>query len=168
MPRRILLGLAVALVGHAAMAAPADPFTGVWELDSTARPAGVVSQKLTISVAGDEETYRSELLTTKGRRQVTDYVARYDGREYPSTTRLAGGGEAEETRDGGVILHRTDDLTRERFWKQDGRVFRVLRRTVVAGGCEMTSQLIDVAADGTQKRGAVLRFHRRAPECPGV
>ena len=142
-----------------------DVFTGVWVLDSDARPDGVARQVLTIAVQGDEETYRSELTTADGRRQVTDYVARYDGVEYSSVTRLSGGGEPEDARPGGVILHRTDDLTRERHWKQDGRVFRILRRTVSADGCVMSSLLINVAPDGAEAPGGILRFTRQDPAC---
>lgn len=167
---------ALALAVVAALATPSfaadhrDPFTGVWVLDQDARLGGTLSQVLTVSVRGDEETYRSELTTSDGRRQVTDYVARYDRREYPSATRLTGGGKPDESRGGGVILHRTDALTRERYWKQDGRIFRILRRTVSADGCAMTSQLVDVAADGVERAAGVLRFTRRDASCttPGV
>lgn len=157
---------AVAVLATPSFAADArDPFTGVWVLDPHARLEGVQSQVLTVSVRGDEETYRSELTTADGRRQVTDYVARYDGREYPSATRLTGGGKPDESRGGGVILHRTDELTRERYWKQDGRVFRILRRTVSTDGCAMSSQLIDVAAEGVERAAGVLRFTRRDGAC---
>lgn len=160
-----VLGLVLALVASPATAEPSDPFSGVWTLAPGPRLGGTVSQVLTISVRDDEETYRSELLTTDGRLQITDYVARYDGREYPSATRLTGGGGPDESRLGGVVLHRTDRLTRERHWKQDGRVFRILRRTVSADGCEMSSQLVEVAADGSERPGGILTFERREPSC---
>lgn len=164
--RLLLLTCSVAL----AAAGSREPFTGVWVLDPRARLDGTESQVLTISVRGDEETYRSDLLTEDGRRQVTDYVARYDGKAYPSATRLTGGGKPDEARPGEVILHRTDTLTRERYWKQDGRVFRILRRTVSADGCTMNSQLIHVRQDGTEQAGGVLRFTRqdRACKAPGA
>lgn len=165
MRRLILLAAAAMLLAAPAGAQTRDAFTGVWALDPGARLTGVADQVLTISVRGEEETYRSELTTTDGRRQVTDYVAQYDGTEYPSVTRLTGGGKPDESRPGGVILHRTDELTRERFWKQDGRVFRILRRAVSADGCKMNSLLVDVAPDGAERTGSVLRFTRQAPEC---
>lgn len=162
--RRLLLIFTVAAAASA-HAGPRDPFTGVWVLDSGARPAGVVSQVLTVSVQGDEETYRSELLSQEGRRQVTDYVARYDGKDYPSATRLTGGGKPDEDRPGGVILHRTDALTRERYWKAHDRVFQILRRTVSVDGCVMSSQLVYVADDGTERAGGLLRFTRQDAAC---
>jgi len=163
--RLLLLTCFAALAAVPATAGSRDPFTGVWVLDSAARLDGTVSQVLTISVRNDEETYRSDLLTEDGRRQVTDYVARYDGKAYPSVTRLTGGGKPDEARPGEVVLHRTDTLTRERYWKQDGRVFRILRRTVSVDGCAMNSQLIHVAQDGTGRAGGVLRFTRQDPAC---
>lgn len=163
--RRLLLSCFAALAALPATAGSRDPFTGVWVLDPGARLDGTVSQVLTVSVRNDEETYRSDLLTQDGRRQVTDYVARYDGKEYPSATRLSGGGKPDEARPGRVILHLTDTLTRERYWKEDGRVFRILRRAVSVGGCTMSSQLIHVAQDGTERAGGVLRFTRQDPSC---
>lgn len=166
----IVLAAIAAFTSPTSAADRRDPFTGIWVLDPGARIGGTVSQVLTVSVHGEEETYRSELMTSDGRRQVTDYVARYDGQEYPSATRLTGGGRPDEDRGGGVILHRTDALIRERYWKQDGRVFRILRRTVSADGCAMASQLIDVAPDGAERTGGVLRFTRQDASCkrPGA
>ncbi len=163
--RALLLAAMAGLATPSFAADSRDPFTGVWVLDPHARLGGTLSQVLTVSVRGDEETYRSELTSSDGGRQVTDYVARYDGREYPSVTRLTGGGKPDESRAGGVILHRTNALARERYWKQDGRVFRILRRTVSADGCAMSSQLIDVAAEGVERAAGVLHFTRQDAVC---
>src|SRR5262249_46065290 len=101
-----------------------DPYTGIWKLNLAKSGGDARTQTLTIRADGVEETYRSELVGAGGRRQVTNYTARYDGREYASQTIVADphtpGGAAP--RDDSVILKRIDDRTRERHWKQNGRI----------------------------------------------
>lgn len=162
---RLAIVLAAALSGAAGTAR--DPFTGTWVLDPPRDGPATHTQVLTIKVEAGVETYRSDLMTPDGRRQITDYAAPYDGQEHPSVTRLSGGGRPDETKPGGVMLHWTDINTRERYWKTDGRLFRILRRTVGDGGCAMRSQLIDVSPDGVERPGGVLSFTRQDPACVG-
>lgn len=161
------LAVVLAAVLSGAAAAARDPFTGTWVLDPPRDGSASHTQVLTIKVEDGVETYRSDLVTPDGLRQVTDYQAPYDGQEHPSVTRLSGGGRPDETKPGGVILHWTDANTRERYWKTDGRLFRILRRTVVDGGCAMRSQLIDVSPQGVERPGGVLSFTRQDPGCIG-
>ena len=133
---------AASLVAFAAlvlMAAPAaagspDPYAGVWALNLAKSGGDARSQVLTIDISGDVETYRSELVLRDGTRQVTNYTAAYDGKEHPSQTLVTAPGGAVTRRDDTVTLRRTDRLTRERQWRRDGRLIRILRRTVSADG----------------------------------
>jgi hypothetical protein len=154
---RRLSGVAAAIaVGATTLAAQLDPYTGVW----TRRPMpDGGTQVLTITVANDQEDYRSELTSTDGRRQDTNYVARYDGREYPSRTTITEGGKAH-TRADGVILTKVDDWTRERHWKQGGRVVRILRRRVSPDGRVLTSVVIDIDERGREHVTSTLVFDR--------
>jgi hypothetical protein len=139
-----------------------DPYTGTWILDAARSGGESRSQTLTIEVRGDEESYRSELVWPDGRRQVTTYVAKYDGREYPSETVLEGGGQKEPVkRDDTVILRKVDGPGRERIWKQGGRIVRILRRSVSADGRTFTSQVVDVDERGNETVASTLVFDRR-------
>lgn len=161
LPRLGILAAILALSAASSAFAAADPFTGVWVLNPAKSSGATGQQVLTIQVDGETETYRSDLTNAEGVRQVTNYTARYDGREYPSRTVLTGGPQGEVVRPGGVILHKTDRLTRERHWRENGRLIRVLYRRVSEDGKTMRSQLVDRAADGTEKRGAELVFDRQ-------
>jgi hypothetical protein len=141
-------------------AVQADPYTGTWRLKESHLPPGVISQVLTISVAGEIETYQSDLVFADGRRQVTNYTARYDEQEYPSETVVTDtNGNATTSRDT-VILRKVDSFTRERHWKQDGRLFRILERVASADGKTLTSRVIDVDRDGARHPQSVLVFER--------
>ena len=96
-----------------------------------------------------------------GRRQVTDYAANYDGKEYPSQTVITDRDGHTTRRDDRVILKKIDDATRERHWKQDGRIVRILRRVVSADGRVLTSQVVDVDAAGSERVTSTLVFDKR-------
>jgi hypothetical protein len=153
--------LALALTQAAPAAAQAaDPFTGVWRIQNYGA-AGSSNQVLTISVKGDEETYQSDLTTSDGTRQLTNYTARYDGKEYPSRTQLTGGPNPPVVRQDKVVLRKVSAHQRERHWMQDGRLSRVLQRVVSADGRVLTSQIVDYDAAGVEKRGGTLVFHKQ-------
>lgn len=166
--RRVLFAIIMTALGAGSSAfAAEDSFTGVWVLNPAKSAGATGRQVLTIRVEGEEETYRSDLTDAEGVRQVTTYVARYNGKAYPSRTVLSGGPGGPSVREGGVILHKTDALTRERHWMQDGRLIRVLYRRVSPDGATLRSQLVDHAADGAERRGAELVFDRRSPPSGG-
>jgi hypothetical protein len=148
---------AAVMLGAAMLAAQADPYTGVW----VRRPMDDgATQVLTIKVSDGEEDYTSELTAANGRRQVTHYVARYDGREHPSRTTVTEGGHAS-TRDDTVILKWVDERTRERHWMQGGRIARILRRRVSPDGKVMSSVVVDVDARGQEAVTSTLVFDRK-------
>ncbi len=60
-----------------------------------------------------------------------------------------------------MILKKIDDRARERHWKQDGRVVRILRRVVSDDGRVLTSQVVDVDAAGHEKVMSTLVFDRQ-------
>lgn len=158
----VTLAFALALMLMTALraATPADPYTGIWTLNPARSGGEARSQVLTISVAGNEETYRSELVQRDGTRQVTNYRAAYDGKEHPSQTTLTDAAGKTSLRDDTVILRKVDALTRERHWKRDGRVIRILRRRVSADGSTLTSQVIDVDEHGREHAAGTLVFER--------
>jgi hypothetical protein len=140
-----------------------DPYTGIWKLNLAKSGGDARTQTLTIRADGSEEMYRSELVSADGRRQVTNYTAKYDGREYPSRTVVTDprtpGGSA--SRNDSVMLKKIDERTRERHWKQDGRIVRILRRVVSADGRTMTSQIVDVDANGQETVASALVFDKQ-------
>jgi len=138
-----------------------DVYTGVWTLNLAKTGGEERTQTLTILVRGNQETYRSELVSADGRRQVTDYAANYDGKEYPSQTVITDRDGHTTRRDDRVILKKIDDATRERHWKQDGRIVRILRRVVSADGRVLTSQVVDVDAAGSERVTSTLVFDKR-------
>src|SRR5262245_12298817 len=82
---RILAACVLVTLSIAARAdTAADPYTGTWILNLAQSGGEQRSQVLTITVTGDQETYRSELTLKNGTKQVTNYTAAYDGKEYPS------------------------------------------------------------------------------------
>jgi hypothetical protein len=150
----------LALLAPVAAAVPSDPYAGVWKLNLAKSGGDGRSQVLTISVIGDVETYRSELLLRDGTRQVTNYTAAYDGNEHPSETVVTEPNGAVVRREDTVILRRIDALTRERQWKREGRLIRILRRTVSADGRTLTSQVIDVDEQGHEHPTGTLVFDK--------
>jgi hypothetical protein len=158
---KLLTALATpALIVVVAAAVPSDPYTGVWKLNLAKSGGNSRSQVLTISVSGDVETYRSELLLRDGTRQVTNYSAAYDGKEHPSQTLITEPNGTAARKDDTVILRKIDELTRERQWKREGRVIRILRRTLSQDGRTLTSQVIDVDTEGHEHPAGKLVFDK--------
>jgi hypothetical protein len=153
---------ATVLVAASLALAQSDPYDGTWVLNVAQSGGGPRTQTLTIRIEGDRETYRSELVFTDGRRQVTTYTAPYDGKEYPSQTVMTtSSGQTSPPRHDTVILEKLDERTRERHWKQGGRLVRVLRRAVSSDGRTLTSQVIDVDEAGDETLASTLVFDKR-------
>ncbi len=155
----------IALAGTVLLgiAAPSeDPYTGTWTLDVAASGGESRTQTLTIQIDGNQESYVSEIVWPDGRRQVTRYVAIYDGAEYPSETVIEDGNGARSVRrDDAVILKKIDERTRERHWKQGGRVVRILRRVVSRDGRTLGSQVVLVDEAGKETVTSTLVFAKR-------
>jgi hypothetical protein len=151
--------VALAIAGFSAQG---DLYTGTWVLNLAQSGGESRTQTLTIEIQGDQESYRSELSWPNGRRQVTSYVAKYDGKEYPSRTVITERpGEQGTERNDTVVLQKIDDRTRERHWKQDGRLVRILRRVVSEDGKTLTSQVVDVDERGRESVTSTLVFDKR-------
>jgi hypothetical protein len=151
---------ALVLMAPASAVSRSDPYAGLWTLNLDKSGGESRSQVLTIRVNDGVETYRSELVLRDGTRQVTNYTAAYDGKEHPSETVVTAPNGALTRRDDTVTLRRIDQLTRERQWRRDGRLIRILRRTVSQDGRTLTSQIIDVDEDGHEHPGATLVFDK--------
>jgi hypothetical protein len=154
-----VMALVVSMLAPAA--AQVDPYTGVW-----VRRAGAdkSTQILTIKVADNQETYTSDSTAANGRRQVTNYSAKYDGTEYPSETVITdppNEGGRSTTRKDSVILKKIDERKRERHWKQNGRIVRILRRVVSADGKVLTSEVVDIDERGQEKLTSTLVFDKK-------
>ena len=135
--------------------ARADAYTGTWTLNVAKSGGAPRTQVLTIAVVGDEETYQSEMQSATGRRQVTNYKARYDGREYPSVT-VVTEPDGKATREVNTVkLEKVDERTRTRTWQQNGQT-TILRRVVSPDGKTLTSQSILVDATGRETRAPML------------
>lgn len=135
--------------------ARADAYTGTWTL-SVAKSGGAQrTQVLTIDVVGDEETYQSDMRAANGRRQVTNYKAKYDGKEYPSVTVVTEPDGKATREEHTVKLEKLDERTRTRTWTQKGQV-TILRRVVSPDGRTLTSQSILVDATGRETRAPML------------
>jgi hypothetical protein len=142
--------------------AQSDPYDGTWVLNLARSGGEARTQILTLRIEGDRETYRSELVSPDGRRQVTVYTAEYDGKEYPSETVMTSpSGKTDPPRHDTVILQKVDERTRERHWKQGGRLVRILRRVVSPDGRTLTSRVIDVDEAGRETRVSTLIFDKR-------
>lgn len=151
--------VALAIAGFSAQD---DLYTGTWILNLAKSGGESRTQTLTIEVTGEQESYRSELVWPNGRRQVTSYAAKYDGKEYPSQTVITERpGVPGSTRNDTVVLHKIDERTRERHWKQDGRLVRILRRVVSADGKTLTSQVVDVDERGKESVTSTLVFDKK-------
>lgn len=159
--KRILEASMALLMASLALAA-SDPYAGSWVLNLAKSGGETRAQVLTIQIEGDRETYRSEIIWPDGRRQVTNYTAPYDGEEYPSRTVMtSSSGEASPPRHDTVILKKVDERTRERHWKQGGRLVRILRRVVSPDGGTLTSRVIDVDETGHETLVSTLIFDKR-------
>ncbi len=153
---------AAVLLTTAVVSAQNDPYSGTWLLNLAKSGGDSRAQTLTIEIRGNEESYRSELVWENGRRQITTYVAKYDGKEYPSQTVIKENpAETGTLRDDTVILVKIDERRRERLWKQSGRVVRILRRVVSPDGASLTSQVVDVDEHGLETVTSTLVFDRQ-------
>ena len=128
-----------------------DPRTGTWRLNtekSIYKP-GPPPRSVTVRIepSGQGEHVRSEVVDATGTRIVTEYVAAYDGTDYP----LKGSPVANT-----VLLKRIDASTTERFDKKDGHVMLVYRRVVSSDGRTMTISINGVNARRQQLSNTLI------------
>jgi hypothetical protein len=143
--------------------AQGDPFTGTWKLNAAKSTSGTTrptfSQVLTFTVTGDLEDYRSEVINAQGTKQITVYQARYDGQVYPS--RVSTSERAGESAGDEVVLRKIDARTRERIVKREGRVVRVMHRTLSSDGRTLTSVLTDIDSAGRKVVASTLVYEKQ-------
>jgi hypothetical protein len=132
-----------------------DVYTGTWTLNVAKSGGAERSQVLTIDVVGDEETYQSDMRSASGRRQLTNYKARFDGRQYPSVTVITEPDGKATREEHSVKLDKVDERTRTRTWTQKGQI-TILRRVVSPDGRTLTSESILVDAAGRETRAPML------------
>ena len=96
-------------------------------------------QTRTYSVDGDRFKAVIETLQPLGTKTTAEFVARFDGKDYPVT-----GNSDVDT----VALTRVDDLTFEATLKRRGKVMSTVRNAVSKDGGIMT-----ITAKGTNARG---------------
>jgi hypothetical protein len=160
--RALTLSTAFAVMVALAPAARAqdDPYTGTWVLNLAKSGGDKRTQVLTIKVVGDEETYQSDMMSAAGRRQVTNYTAKYDGKEYPSVTVVTEPQGTPTRTNNTIMLKKISERVRERRSKQGDRV-TIRRRTVSEDGKVMTSQSIVVDASSRETPGTTLVFDKK-------
>ena len=141
-----LAALAAAFVigmGNQAQAA-AGPGDGTWKLDTqkSSFSPGPAPQALTTTFEsnGDSVKWKSERTGADGKKAVSTYEAKFDGKDYP----IVGSPTADT-----VTLRRIDARTTERVNKKDGKVVTTERREVAADGRSYTTTITGTTADGT-------------------
>jgi hypothetical protein len=161
---RRLVSVAAAVACAAAIGfAQADPINGTWKLNADKSTSGTgrpnFTQTLTFAVSSDLESYRSEVVNAQGTTQITVYKARYDGKPYPST--VTSSERPGETAGDEVVLRKVDDRTRERIVRRDGRVVRIMQRTLSADGRTLTSVLTDIDPSGARRIASTLVYEKQ-------
>ncbi|WP_395673070.1 hypothetical protein [Phenylobacterium sp.] len=165
---KIRLGLCAALALAAAAparAADRDPFTGVWTYDPAQSTASSdYTQRLTITVRGDEETYFSEVAGKTGSRSLLSLRVRYDGAPVATHTfNIAPDGTITAV-PMEVVARSVDTTHRIVEHRVNGRVVRVLKRAPMDGGRALVSELTDFDAEGRQTRSSRLVFVATPPK----
>ena len=150
-PRTLASGAVLAAMLVTPAAQGRDPRTGTWRLNtqkSIYKP-GPPPRSVTVRIepSGQGEHVRSEAVDATGTRTVTEYVAAYDGTDYP----LKGSPLANT-----VLLKRVDAYTTERFDKKDGHVMLVYRRVVSPDGRLMTVTINGVDVRGRQVSNTLI------------
>lgn len=157
-PRTLASGAVLAALLVTPAAQGRDPRTGTWRLNtakSVYKPGPAPrSVTLRIEPSGQGEYVRSETLDSTGTRIVAEYIAAYDGTDYP----LKGSPVANT-----VVLKRIDNYTTERFDKKDGHVMLVYRRVVSPDGRTMTISVNGVNARGQQVSNTLV-FEKQIPK----
>jgi hypothetical protein len=136
-------------VSKAASSGVSNPLLGTWKLNlAKSKFEGVPalkSQTRTYEDWGGGIVHaRFEGIDADGKPTLTEFAARYDGRDYP---RVVKGSQTAGT----IALKRIDDLRSEFIYKEDGRVTITGTRTISADHKTST-----VRYKGTNAQGAAV------------
>jgi hypothetical protein len=132
-----------------------DPIVGTWELNiakSTYRTGAAPKQETrTFEAVGDSLKYTAKGIDAQGKPTLRQFVAKYDGKDYPAT-----GHATADT----IAYTRIDDHTSQAVLKKAGTVVITNTRVVTRDGKMFT--LTDNGTDGAGKPiSNVLVFERR-------
>ena len=121
--------LSIALFG-----AESDPFIGKWRLNwekSHSSQGPPKSAVRTYHKSGNGVRVQEKWVDASGKKSSLDYVASYDGHEYPVRT----------TPGGTVAFTRADKFTVEGVSKKDGKLAYKFRRLVSQDGTTLTVEM---------------------------
>lgn len=132
-----------------------DPANGTWELNLTKSkfnpgPAAK-SQTRTFDISGQSVKYTLKGIDAQGNPQLVQYMANYDGKDYPMT-----GSALFDA----IAFKRVDAFTMEFTTKKAGKVVGTGRRVVSKDGKVMTVTSTGTNASG-QALNDVLVFDKR-------
>jgi hypothetical protein len=142
---------AFALAATGASAQSKEPMVGSWKLNVekskyTPGPAPK-SSIVKIEQAGDGVKYWQETVNAEGKSVITEFTAKYDGKDYP----LKGSPTADT-----VTLRKIDNLKGERVDKKDGKPVVTVTRVLSKDGKSFTSTVKGTNAKGEPYNNVVV------------
>jgi hypothetical protein len=135
MTRKIVLGLAVLVMGAVSMSAADNPFMGTWKLNEAKSKIGAGAPKVTTvvyEISGDNIKITGEGTFSDGKPLHDEWTGKMDGKEYPVANSGADGSGAE-MRSYTKVNDRTLKFTNKR------------------GGKVITTGTVKLAADGKSR-----------------
>ena len=140
----LLSALPIAVYG-----ADSDPFLGKWKLNWLKSHSSQQQPKSAIrryQKSGTGVRVQETWVDGAGKKMNLDYVAGYDGHEYPLRT----------TKGATVAFTRPDKFTVQGVSKRDGKLASTFKRTVSPDGKTLTVELTTTAADGKPATEALV------------
>ncbi|PYQ53272.1 MAG: hypothetical protein DMF59_02345 [Acidobacteria bacterium] len=157
--KKVIVALSLVMSAVGMMAAPVTKmFIGTWKLNpakSTFEGVPVMKSQTRIyqDWGGDLVHGRFEGTDTQGTRTVTEYVARYDGRDYPRAV-------LRSDTIGTIALKKVSERQSEFTYKEDGKITITGTRTISGDGKTSTVRYGGKNNQGQPVR-AVLVFDRQ-------
>jgi hypothetical protein len=150
--RLVRLFLLSILLAAAGLAADPDPFLGKWKLNweksrSPEQPPKRAVRKYTKS--GEGVHVSEDWVAPDGKHTKLDYIAQYDGKDYPVHT----------TKGLTVAFRHTDPFTVEGESKSDGKVNYTFRRIVSPDRKTLTIEMSRADAEG--KASTIVLVYER-------
>jgi len=157
---RLFISAVLAMfISTSALSQTVDPAIGVWKLNLARSkydpgPPQTREETRTIEDRGcGTILMTAERINLKGERTIIQYVAKYDGKDYP---KMILGAKTISS----VSLKAIDPYTVEGTEKEDGKVTTKYTRTVSSDGNTMTQSMESTNAQG-QKIRRILVFERQ-------
>lgn len=150
----VVIGCSIAIAASGAVRAQSDMSVGTWELNvakSTSTGALAKSQTRTWEVSGQSVKYTMKGIDAQGKPMLVQYIAAYDGKDYPIS-----GDASSDT----IALTRVDERNFRFTQKKGGKVVSTGTRVVTPDGKTLT-----VSSSGTNAAGqptkSTLVFEKR-------